>query len=184
MSDSENPVGELNEDPREQFEVASIEHANRRTQLFASIGVGLVIGGSGAVWFISALLLRQDPNIGVGLMVFGLIMSLLGWLLTLGLRMRRKPRKTGKNVQERLARDLANLRLNIIAMLIWCGVMVALSLAIVVWSPRGREPIVWPILLMMNSWPILVVLGIKYSRSTLLRRHELYSRYVGRIGGS
>jgi hypothetical protein len=86
-------------DPRAE----AFSYAQRRTWVFFAWWYGMVIAIPGAVDAALSGLLGQETDRGIFMMILGAAISVVGWLVTLGVRFSRKPPKPASDIPPRRA---------------------------------------------------------------------------------
>lgn len=165
-------------DAAEQFQRLALGYARRRTYLVAALLGGWCVAASGAVWALTALLMGITPASGLIMIGVGAVLAGLGWLATAGLRFSRrdpKPLDSAKDME-------SNTRLNVLAMWTLLLLVVAACLALVFFSPRGRESDAVVLLPSFIAFPAALLGGITYIRSMVLRRDALFAAWLARRG--
>lgn len=159
----------------EQFAQLALGHARRRILLVAALLGGLCVAGSGAAWAVTSLLMGGSAESGLVMLGVGAVLAGVGWLATMGLRFTRKDPKPMDN-----AKDMeSNASINVIAMWTLLGLVWAACLALLLFSPRGREPDAAVLLPSFMAFPAVLLAGVLHIRGTVRRREEIFTAWLG-----
>ncbi|MBP2413523.1 hypothetical protein JOF48_002322 [Arthrobacter stackebrandtii] len=161
------------------FDRLALGYAQRRVVLVAALLGGLCITVAGATWALSSAALGEPPGNGLTMALVGLGATALGWLATAGLRFTGKEPKTvdGNARADRMSGN------RVISGWIAFGLVFAACLAAFFLAPRGQEPDVVALLLMMASFPVVLLLGFYRIRWIMRSRSELYARWLAKHPG-
>ena len=159
------------------FQELALGHAHRRNRVFCFWWIGMVFAIPGLAYAMAAAATGQSPETGLMTAALGLVLSGVGWLLTIGPRFTRKPPRPATDFARtdreiRIAPELPpEPRLRC-----WRFVV-----ALVTLTPKGTSPEVLPILSALAVFPVPISAALLYSRRHLLaRREELYARWLAR----
>lgn len=154
-------------------------YGQRRSWVFWAWWYGMVLAITGLADAALSLLVGQDPSRGIWMILLGAAVSVLGWLVTLGLRFSKKPPKPASDVP----RVEQALRINPWVVKGQVGVAVLVGVALVFLTPNGRSPEVLPYV----SFVVVAILSLAAgtARSAWLMRHsaELYQDWLERRQG-
>lgn len=151
-------------------------YAQRRIWVFWAWWYGAVHFITGAADGTLSAILGQDPERGIFMMVLGTALSALGWLLTLGLRFRRKlpePASDVLRVEQALRTNRSAIKTSVI-------VSVLIVAALITLTPNGRSPGSLPIVGLVTALLTSITGGMAYSASVLRNSGELYARWLER----
>ena len=137
---------------------------------------GAVLAATGAVDAVLLAIFGQDPERGIGMVVIGAAVSVLGWLVTLGLRFSRKQPKPASD----LPRVEQGIRINpgVVKFLVVAAVLIPVALAL--YAPKGASSETTPILGFIGASILGLAAGM--ARSGWLMRNSLviYRRWCDR----
>ncbi len=167
------------DDSREQFQRLALGYARRRAYLVAALLGGLCVAGVGVAWALTALILGLDSTAGLVMATVGAGLAFLGWIATAGLRFSRNAPKPLGDAKD--AKDMeSNARINVIALWILLLLVVAACLALFFFAPRGQEDDAMVLLPSFIAFPAVLLGGITYIRSIVLRRETLFAAWLAR----
>lgn len=159
-------------DPR----AAAFGFGQRKSWVFFAWWYPSIIGFSGAAYALLALMVGQDPELGISVMLLGAALAAAGWILTL------KPRFTRK--QPKPASDIPRVDqgIRITPGIIWTVLAGAavLVLLLVVSVPEVAAPESLPVLGLLMAWPVGVSAGLAYTRWLMVNSGRLYSEWLNR----
>lgn len=151
-------------------------YAQRRIWVFWAWWYGAVFFITGAVDGTLSAIVGQDPERGLFMIVMGAAFSVLGWLLTLGLRFRRKLPKPASDIP----RVEQALRTNPPAIKTLVIVSVLIVAALITLTPNGRSQELLPITGLVAALLMSITGGFAYSSSLLENSNAIYARWLER----
>jgi len=151
-------------------------YAQRRSWIFWAWWYGAVLAGTGAVDAVLLAIFGQNPERGVTMVIIGAAVSVLGWLVTLGVRFSRKPPKPATD----LPRLEQGIRINpgVVKFLVVAAVLIPVALAL--FTPNGASPETSPILGFIGASILGLAAGMARSGWLFRNSSELYRRWLQR----
>jgi len=151
-------------------------YAQRRSWIFWAWWYGAVLAGTGAVDAVLLAIFGQNPERGVTMVFIGAAVSVLGWLVTLGLRFSRKPPKPATD----LLRLEQGIRINpgVVKFLVVAAVLIPVALAL--FTPNGASPETSPILGFIGASILGLAAGMARSGWLFRNSNEIYRRWLQR----
>jgi hypothetical protein len=159
-------------DPRAQ----AFGYAQRRVWIFFAWGYGAIIAIAGAVYAALSALVGQDPETGTIMFLLGAGLSVLGWLVTLGVRFSRKTPKPASDIP----RVEQGIRINPKVIKFSVAGAIVIAAALTLFTPNGRSPEVLPITGLIAAAQLSITGGVAYSGWLLKNSGELYARWLER----
>lgn len=170
-----NPGNQGHTDP-DEFERMALGFGQRRTVLVASVLGGLCIAGAGLGWLLGLGVSGQPLGPGLAMTGVGLVLAGIGWLASVGARFTHKLPKPLSGSEKVSAAAQNRVRSG------WIALIVVLlgCVAIVLFTPRGKEPDVVAALPMIVAFPAVFILGLMRIRRILMNRKELYTVWLAK----
>ena len=154
----------------------ALGHAHRRARVFWFWWMGMVFAVPGAAQAAVLAATGQSPESGLVLAGLGLFLSGVGWLACIGPRFTSKAPRPADDV----ARAEQEIRIAPGVAIGSVAAMLAIVVALMIFTPRGTSPGVLPILAFLAAFPLPVAAGMLYSRHLHRDRDRLYADWLGR----
>ncbi|MDQ0664284.1 hypothetical protein QFZ35_002782 [Arthrobacter ulcerisalmonis] len=151
-------------------------YAQRRSWVFFAWWYGAVIALPGAVDAGLSGLLGQEPDRGIFMMILGTAISVVGWLVTLGVRFSRKPPKPASDIPR--VEQAIRINPHVIKFSVIGAAVIAASLVLL--TPNGRSPELLPIIGLIAAAQLAITGGIGYSGWLMKNSGELYAQRLER----
>ncbi|MGF9646861.1 hypothetical protein AAIH32_02750 [Pseudarthrobacter oxydans] len=148
----------------------------RKSWVFFAWWYPSIIGFSGAVYALLALIVGQDPGLGTSMMILGAALATSGWVLTL------KPRFTRKHPKPASDIPRVDQGIRITPGIIWTvlGGAAILMVLLLLSVPEAASPESLPVLGLLMAWPAGVSAGLAYTRWLMINSGRLYADWSNR----
>ena len=151
-------------------------YAQRRSWVFWAWWYGAVLAATGAVDAVLLAIFGQDPERGVTMVIIGAATSVLGWLVTLGLRFSRKQPKPASD----LPRLEQGMRVNpgVVRFLVVAAVLI--PVALMLFTPTGASPEAGPVVGLVGASILGLTAGMARSGWLMRNSGRLYQDWLAR----
>lgn len=151
-------------------------YAQRRSWIFWAWWYGVALAITGAADAILSGLVGPDTSRGVEMILLGAPLSVLGWLLTIGVRFSKKLPKPAKDVP----RVERGIRINpgVVNSLVIATVLIAAAMVFL--TPRGTSPETLPYTGLVSAAILSLAAGMAGSGRLFRNSSQLYRRWLER----